>query len=162
MAPENKFRDKFKYYKQRQPAPSLNAVIDPHNPEQQQCHFTAVPPPPSLLCEEEPSSNYLNVNPPSSWHLLGSRLSPGFTIITDALSPEHQFYWARRCLADYSQRPNRRNLDAACPEIGDWFAAAAARTDGGCGVTDKLRWATMGYHHNWDTKACVCIKKISL
>jgi alkylated DNA repair protein alkB family protein 1 len=156
MALENKFREKFKYYKQRQPAPSLNAVVNPHNPEQQQCFFTSIPPPQSL-CEEPPSPD-LAVNPSSSWQLFASRLSPGFTIITGALSPEQQFYWARRCLADFSQRPNRRNLDAVCPNIGDWFSEAMMAGRGGGGIIDKLRWSTMGYHHNWDTKACFGIQ----
>jgi hypothetical protein len=75
------------------------------------------------------------------------------------LAPEHQLYWAVRCLKDYSAPPSRRNIDAVCPEIGDWFAEAVAARGAGGGVTDKLRWATMGYHHNWDTKVNIlCIK----
>jgi alkylated DNA repair protein alkB family protein 1 len=147
MAPENKFRQKFKYYKQRVPEPCLDAVIDPHKTDHAK-YFTLCS---TLDMSAQPENkSCLKVNSPVEWRCLSSRLSPGFVIITGALSPEHQLYWARRCLKDYSAPPSRRNIDTVSPEVdGDWFAEAA---HGGSGVTDKLRWATMGYHHNWDTK----------
>jgi alkylated DNA repair protein alkB family protein 1 len=150
MTRENKFRQKFKYYKQRVPAPVLADLVDPHNPlwdnSFTECSSQRVP----------AQSGGLRMTPPETWRLRSSRVSPGFHIVSGALAPEHQLYWAVRCLKDYSSPPSRRNIDAVCPEIGDWFAEAVAAR--GAGVTDKLRWATMGYHHNWDTKVNIlCI-----
>lgn len=33
-------------------------------------------------------------------------------------------------------------------EVGDWFQEAVEDAS----LLDKLRWSTLGYHHNWDTK----------
>ena len=146
MTVENKFRHKFKYYKQKMPEPCLATVIDPHSAQYASC-FT----PCSAATPHVISPAGLNASPPANWRVLSSNLSPGFHIITGALEPEHELYWTHRCLSDYSSPPSRRNIDTVNPESGDWFAEALA-AGAVSGLADRLRWATMGYHHNWDTK----------
>ena len=149
MTDENIFRQQFKYYKQKKPPPCLDAVIDVNNPRHA-CFFTALPTDISSSALLSAATD-LPVNPPTCWRVLASNLNRGFWIIAGALAPDHELYWAHRCLRSYSARTaSRRNIDTACPDIGDWFAEALVSTDGG--LRDRLRWATMGYHHNWDTK----------
>ena len=82
------------------------------------------------------------------------------------LSPAHQAYWADRCLTHYSGPQFRRNIDnpvvmdqpvgsiqtTANPltnhQAGDWYPACCEDSR----LADRLRWATLGYHHDWDTK----------
>lgn len=61
-----------------------------------------------------------------------------------------QRYWAIRCLKDYSKKPNKRNIDPfnLIPENKEWWDLAQNDKT----ILNKLRWATLGYHHNWDTK----------
>lgn len=59
-------------------------------------------------------------------------------------------YWAVRCLRDYSKKTNKTNIDPfhLIPENEEWWDMAQLDKI----ILKKLRWATLGYHHNWDTK----------
>jgi len=50
-------------------------------------------------------------------------------------------YWSRQCFESYCRPPNPTNVkDLTSASLDDNF------------ILEKLRWATLGYHHNWDTK----------
>lgn len=57
-----------------------------------------------------------------------------------------------RCLRDYTKRPNKLNLDVhnTVPLTQDWWEMCQDNKNED--IINKLRWATLGYHHNWDTK----------
>lgn len=57
-----------------------------------------------------------------------------------------------RCLQDYSKKPNKTNLDSfnLVPEDKDWWETC--QNNHNKLLTDKLRWVTLGYHHDWNTK----------
>jgi len=143
--PENKFKTEFKYYKRKQPPPTFEQVLDVHNPEHS-IHFT------------QKQHKKLNINPevtdinnPSDWKIFSSTTNPGFHVITNALTPEHQTTWARRSLEKYSSKEFKRNIDlpgSRLDDIDDWYSDVVRRSQ----YIDKLRWSTLGYHHDWDTK----------
>nr|CAD7457303.1 unnamed protein product [Timema tahoe] len=82
------------------------------------------------------------LKPLSEWHLYELNSNPG------------QRYWVCRCLRDYTHKPQRLNLDAH----GDlkngekWWELCNKSIENKQRLLKKLRWATLGYHHNWDSK----------
>jgi len=131
----------FKYYKSREPPPDLNKVINAENPDHL-THFKPVSPRLSEVTEE-----CSHIKPNSSWTILESLLNPGFYVILNAFSPEDTHHWTRECLVKYSSSEYRRNIDGQLA-VENWFPAAQEDP----ALVDKLRWSTLGYHHNWDTK----------
>jgi DNA alkylation damage repair protein AlkB len=64
-----------------------------------------------------------------------------------------QHYWVRRCLVDYPCLPNVCNLDTHVRREGTGQVWPDGR--GGGREEDllyKLRWTTLGYHYDWNTK----------
>lgn len=146
------FKSDFKYYKRKCPAPDLSHVIDFKE------YFT------------ENDTDILNVaafnnedeeikfglKPREEWkvHCLPDR--KGLLFIPNPFTRAGQQYWIRRCLRDFTRKPNRINLDAHgdLGEEEEWWETCS-RLDGterSRRLLHKLRWATLGYHHNWDTK----------
>ena len=90
----------------------------------------------------------------------------GLLIIPNPFQNGRQHYWVQRCLVDYPCRPNVCNLDAHIRREG---AGQLWPDDGGWSEDDliyKLRWVTLGYHYDWNTKVhnilftsvlCVCV-----
>ncbi|XP_064809269.1 nucleic acid dioxygenase ALKBH1 isoform X2 [Oncorhynchus masou masou] len=85
----------------------------------------------------------------------------GFIFISNPFLPGSQQHWVRQCLKTYPQKPNVCNLDMhmAPTETQDiWGRSADALRKMGSRVREpktlleKLRWVTLGYHYNWDTK----------
>jgi hypothetical protein len=80
----------------------------------------------------------------------------GVLFIPNPFTRAGQQYWIRRCLKDFTCKPSRINLDVH-GDLGDeekWWETCLKlkETQGGKTLFHKLRWATLGYHHNWDTK----------
>lgn len=70
-----------------------------------------------------------------------------------------QHRWVQRCVVDYPCKPNICNLDAHTlrdgsgqlwPE-GDGVSLQLVKDD----LLYKLRWVTLGYHYDWNTKVWV-------
>lgn len=66
-----------------------------------------------------------------------------------------QRYWIARCVRDYTRKPQKLNIDAhnLLNEKEHWWDVCQdlehVEKDS---LSKKLRWATLGYHHNWNTK----------
>lgn len=118
----------------------------------------------------------LGLKPPSKWSMFSLPNIPGLLVLPDLFQSGSQHYWVRRCLVDYPCKPNVCNLDAhmqrtgdgslwsyihsTCPDDLESTGAKRARLD----VKNKadkdwkntplyrLRWVTLGYHYNWNTK----------
>ena len=93
----------------------------------------------------------------------------GFSFLPSPISEGSQRILIRQILTDYARPLNRSNLDphyslppqglwSSCFATPDQAAQATARSlrDGSSiGAKDllkRLRWITLGYHYNWDTK----------
>ena len=137
----NRFKEVFKYYKSRRPAPCLDQVLDLRNPEHGG-HFTP------LDLQHGGGGGGAGLRPVSEWRGVGVEGVPGLAVVAGVLGEEEQVEWASACLAQYSGL-GRRNIDAL-GEVGEgeWWGRCEQEGE----LVDRLRWVTLGYHHDWDTK----------
>jgi len=141
---ENNFKKSFKYYKRRNPPPNFDNVIDASKIEHKS-YFQHV-----VKHNGESESPLPSLcNPRSYWRILQSKQNPGFFIILNVFNQSHSLYWIRQCLMQYTSSKYKRNIDAHF-QIDSWFNDAQNPQQKQ--LVDKLRWSTLGYHHNWDTK----------
>nr|CAD7260068.1 unnamed protein product [Timema shepardi] len=82
------------------------------------------------------------LKPLSEWQLYELNSNPG------------QRYWVCRCLRDYTHKPQRLNLDAHgdLKNGEEWWELCNKSLENKQRLFKKLRWATLGYHHNWESK----------
>ncbi|XP_078263033.1 nucleic acid dioxygenase ALKBH1 isoform X2 [Rhinoraja longicauda] len=101
------------------------------------------------------------LQPVRKWKAYSLAGYPGFTFISDPFLPGWQRYWAKQCLKTYPRKPNVCNLDLhmSPEETKDlWEQSREQLRLKGPGkreaksLLEKLRWVTLGYHYNWETK----------
>lgn len=149
MDEENKFRSVFKYYKKKQPPPTFDDVIDPHNGDHED-FFEQHDALANTYSEAHTATGDNHTNKVSDWKVVSFKAAPGLLIIKNVFSSSDQVYWASRCLKEYSSTTYKRNIDHPSLNLSvvDWWSES--QKDGS--LVDKLRWSTLGYHHDWDTK----------
>ena len=145
------FKSAFKYYKRREPPPSLENVIQPGDEP-----WSDLLEPCDLLTPASTELEGCHTTDPGKWRGLRFKKIPGLTIIQNIFSPADQQFWAEECLKSYSGGDYKRNIDHPCLNIKveDWYHEASQDT----ALVDKLRWSTLGYHHDWDTKGLLSLK----
>ncbi|PBC33997.1 Alkylated DNA repair protein alkB [Apis cerana cerana] len=145
------FKDNFKYYKSRNPRPNLKNVIDLNNPD----YNKVISFKEKLLdiqCEHE-----LGLKSIKHWKVFEFLDIPGLIFIKNPFTTYGQRYWIIKCLKEYSKKPHKLNLHAhdILNDDENWWDICFKNFDKGeinTKLISKLRWATFGYHHNWDTK----------
>ncbi len=144
---EDNFKPVFKYYKSRNPPPSLHNVIDVRYPDKWREDLEPVEPfvqshrDGSLLDE-------LGMRDPASWQVF--KLQNGLFVISNPFTDEGIRYWCSRCFFDFPNNPPyKTNLDPTVKSPFNYADLLRTRPDG---FKDKIRWSTLGYHHDWDTK----------
>lgn len=73
-----------------------------------------------------------------------------------------QRFWITKCLNDYTKKPNKLNLDVHgdVKATEEWWDACNKDINIRDKVLQKkLRWSTLGYHHDWDSKVFLCYLK---
>lgn len=81
----------------------------------------------------------------------------GLILIKNPFSSHGQRYWIARCLRDYPKSPHVNNLSTKSTSqsvIDDWWTemtSSKTKTEKER-LCNSLRWCTLGYHHQWDTK----------
>ncbi|XP_042356312.1 nucleic acid dioxygenase ALKBH1 [Plectropomus leopardus] len=155
---EDAFRKIFKFYKRRNPPPDFSDVLDfsrgvpgdkivPHILD------------PAAVSDVEAAR--VGLQPVRDWRAFGLRGYPGFIFISNPFLLGSQPFWVRQCLKCYPQKPNICNLDmhmspSDTQDIwgksvhGLCFPPSGKRVPKT--LLDRLRWVTLGYHYNWDTK----------
>lgn len=98
--------------------------------------------------------------PPHLWRCFELHARPGLLVVRNPFTAHGQRYWMARCLRDYPLPPHHVNVTAdadLAASSADWWQTLqqvphsdAVRRQR---VRSAMRWATLGYHHNWDTKA---------
>lgn len=148
------FKAEFKYYKSKAPTPDLSAVIDfykrsPSDPAVRHTPLT------SESCRESCAADIhqLGLNPPNTWHVstLMSH-SDGVYFIRNPFTSTGQRNWIKKCLQEYPRKPNITNVDHLLNGTDDVWIHHKNRKEKKHSILTKLRWVTLGYHHNWVTK----------
>ncbi|XP_059214577.1 nucleic acid dioxygenase ALKBH1 [Centropristis striata] len=155
---EDAFRNIFKFYKRRNPPPDFSDVIDFSKGAVGDRIVPAVLKP-SAVSDVEAAR--VGLQPVRDWRAFSLQGYPGFMFISNPFLQGSQPPWVRQCLKTYTQKPNVCNLDMhmspsdtediwgksvhalSCPPSGK----REAKT-----LLERLRWVTLGYHYNWDTK----------
>ncbi|XP_074517040.1 nucleic acid dioxygenase ALKBH1 [Sebastes fasciatus] len=155
---EDAFRKIFKFYKRRNPPPDYSEVVDFSRGGPGDKIVPAVLDPCAVSDVDAAS---VGLQPVRDWRAFGLQGYPGFIFISNPFLLGSQPFWVRQCLKNYPQKPNVCNLDMhmspsdtqdiwgksvhglSCPPSGQ----RQPKT-----LLDRLRWVTLGYHYNWDTK----------
>lgn len=105
---------------------------------------------------------HLGVLPPSKWKIYEITTRPGLIFIKNPFTNRGQRYWIARCLRDYPKAPhavNLKNIPTIPAEaIVDWWHCLQKHHEDSSSkqpcnkLKRSMRWATLGYHHDWDTK----------
>ncbi|XP_020284467.1 nucleic acid dioxygenase ALKBH1 [Pseudomyrmex gracilis] len=141
------FRDSFKYYKSRNPTPDLSNVIDLETPNCVRVRNV------ELYAPEKPIEDGLGLRPVEKWKVYELLDIPGLFFIQNPFTPNGQRYWIIKCLKDYSKEPYKLNIDVHNVLRNEtWWNLCFQTSEGSKALLPKLRWATLGYHHNWNTK----------
>ncbi|XP_018570377.1 nucleic acid dioxygenase ALKBH1 isoform X2 [Anoplophora glabripennis] len=141
------FKQSFKYYKSKNPPPNLDNVLD-LNKSNDLTEFQIKKV--SIKCEER--KKMFGFKHPKTWEVYEIVDTPGLLFIRNPFTSIGQRYWTVKCLQDYSKKPNKTNIDAfnLVPENKEWWEMC--QNNNNVLLMNKLRWVTLGYHHNWDTK----------
>ncbi|XP_004698794.1 nucleic acid dioxygenase ALKBH1 [Echinops telfairi] len=163
---EDAFRKLFRFYRQSRPGTAdLGGVIDfsaahtargagPGAPKVVRSQL-------SVCSVSESDALRAGLQPVSTWRAYGLEGYPGFIFIPNPFLPGYQWHWVKQCLKFYPQKPNVCNLDKhmAREENQDVWEQSKALLR--CkevtkrrprSLLEKLRWVTLGYHYNWDSK----------
>uniref|UniRef100_A0A3Q1B6Z5 Nucleic acid dioxygenase ALKBH1 n=1 Tax=Amphiprion ocellaris TaxID=80972 RepID=A0A3Q1B6Z5_AMPOC len=95
-----------------------------------------------------------------NWRAFSLQGYPGFIFISNPFLSGSQSYWVRQCLKIYPQKTNICNLDMhmSPSDTKDFWGKSVHALSSPTGkkepktLLERLRWVTLGYHYNWDTK----------
>ncbi|XP_038629700.1 nucleic acid dioxygenase ALKBH1 [Scyliorhinus canicula] len=155
---EDAFRRLFKYYKRRQPPPDLVGIVD-FSRAQHNCKVLIAPLNVTSISDQDACK--AGLQPVCKWKAYSLDGYPGFMFISDPFLPGWQRYWAKQCLKIYPRKPNVCNLDLhmSREETTDLWEQSreqlrlkAPGKREAKSLLEKLRWVTLGYHYNWETK----------
>ncbi|KAK3563306.1 hypothetical protein QTP86_021639 [Hemibagrus guttatus] len=159
---EDAFRKLFKFYKRRNQPPDFSEVIDFSKKVGNELVYTAEL---NHGGVSEEAAFRAGLQPVKEWRAFGLQgypvgfNSPGFIFISNPFLPGSQHYWVKQCLKTYTQKPNVCNLDMHMPPAETeniWDKSVGSIRKKGQReprtLLEKLRWVTLGYHYNWDTK----------
>ncbi|OQR72665.1 alpha-ketoglutarate-dependent dioxygenase abh1-like [Tropilaelaps mercedesae] len=135
------FKMEFKYYKSKRKIPDLSQVLDIRKDSRKESRYFA-------WKEIYIGCNDLGIK--STVKVTELPSVPGFLLIPEAFTPAGLHYWTHRCLVDFPERPNVTNLETLPASITRRIGEGKVILDEE--LRTRLRWATLGYHHNWKTK----------
>lgn len=105
------------------------------------------------------NDQYFGLLPSHKWKIYEIKGRPGLIFIKNPFTQHGQRYWIARCLRDYPKAPHAVNLNAKYfnrDVIDDWWDYLQSNKSldlkERLRIKNGMRWATLGYHHDWDTK----------
>ncbi|KAK2104522.1 Nucleic acid dioxygenase alkbh1 [Saguinus oedipus] len=159
---EDAFRKLFRFYRQSRPGTAdFGGVIDfsadhaahgtgpgAHKVVTSQLNVSSV---------SEHDARRAGLQPISKWQAYGLKGYPGY-----------QWHWVKQCLKLYSQKPNVCNLDKHMTkeetqdlweQSKEFLRFKEVNKRRPRSLLEKLRWVTLGYHYNWDSKCFLTVLK---
>ncbi|XP_030044672.1 nucleic acid dioxygenase ALKBH1 [Microcaecilia unicolor] len=158
---EDAFRRLFKLYRRKQPLAELSGVLDFNRLEVNGSIAKVHPAKLNQSSVSDQDTQRAGLQPISKWKAYGLEGYPGFVFISNPFLPGCQHHWVKQCLKLYPQKPNICNLDMhmTSEETSDLWGKSreqlrhkGSRKRESRSLLEKLRWVTLGYHYNWDTK----------
>ncbi|XP_072314182.1 nucleic acid dioxygenase ALKBH1 isoform X3 [Eucyclogobius newberryi] len=149
---EDAFKQLFKFYKRRKPPPDFSDVIDFSG---KVCTGKVDPIQLSPRAVSDAAASSVGLRPVRDWRAFGLQGFPGFIFISNPFQRGSQPFWIRQCLKTYPQKPNVCNLDmhmSPCDTKDIWERSVHSLRRHEKSLLERLRWVTLGYHYNWDTK----------
>ncbi|KAK5885883.1 hypothetical protein CesoFtcFv8_016976 [Champsocephalus esox] len=155
---EDAFKKVFKFYKRKSPPPDFSDVTDFSKGLPSDKIVPAVL---DLSAVSDSEAARAGLQPVKSWRAFGLQGYPGFIFISNPFLRGSQPFWIRQCLKTYPQKPNVCNLDMhmSPSDTQDiWGQSVHGLSSSPSGkrepktLLERLRWVTLGYHYNWDTK----------
>ncbi|KAM9713426.1 nucleic acid dioxygenase ALKBH1 isoform 3-T3 [Dama dama] len=152
---EDAFRKLFRFYRQSRPGTAdLGGVIDfsvshaargtgPGAPKVVKSQL-------NLSSVSDHDALRAGLQPVSKWQAYGLQGYPGY-----------QWHWVKQCLKLYSRKPNVCNLDKHMTkeetqdlweQSKEFLRCKEVNKRRPRSLLEKLRWVTLGYHYNWDSK----------
>ncbi|KAL4238865.1 Nucleic acid dioxygenase alkbh1 [Mactra antiquata] len=144
------FKGVYKKYKRRDRPLDVSDVIDFST-----SHFCPDQRVEKISLNEPMIPQFPGMKPVSEWNAYQLKNCEGFIVIPNPFIPKYQRYWIQRCLLDFPVKPNRTNLDAHMERPSQvWHQCVdGSRPDlGKDSLLMKLRWATLGFQYEWNTK----------
>ncbi|CAK6431870.1 unnamed protein product [Pipistrellus nathusii] len=163
---EDAFRKLFRFYRQSRPGTAdLGGVIDfsaaqaarGPGPAAHKVVRTQL----SVSSVSDHDAHRAGLQPVSNWRAYGLEGYPGFIFIPNPFLPGYQWHWVKQCLKLYSQKPNVCNLDKHMTkeetqdlweQSKEFLRNKEVNKRRPRSLLEKLRWVTLGYHYNWDSK----------
>lgn len=107
-----------------------------------------------------PNEHHPGVSSPATWTVYSIPSNPGLIFVRNPFTATGQRYWIARCLRDYPKAPhanNLKNIKSISPAAVDnwWHSLKTCPPSEGklrAKLKASMRWATLGYHHDWDSK----------
>ncbi|KAK5856895.1 hypothetical protein PBY51_010175 [Eleginops maclovinus] len=155
---EDAFKNIFKFYKRKKPPPDFSDVTDFSKGLTSDKIVPAVL---DLSAVSDSEAARAGLQPVKTWRAFGLQGYPGFIFISNPFLRGSQPFWIRQCLKTYPQKPNVCNLDMhmSPSDTQDiWGQSVHGLSSPSSGkrepktLLERLRWVTLGYHYNWDTK----------
>lgn len=110
-----------------------------------------------MLRNVQEGKSYLGVLPPQQWKIYELIRNPGLLFIKNPFTYHGQRYWIAKCCRDYPRAPHAVNLSTnksiSKEAVKDWWKSMQlAKSTEKIRLKNAMRWATLGYHHDWDSK----------
>lgn len=102
---EDLIRQGYKYYKRKKPPPDFSEVLDFNNPETFHGRVSEIPLRKFLHADH-------GLRCTREWKVYQLLSCPGFIFIVNPFINGAQNYWTKRCIEDFTRKPNVSNLDA--------------------------------------------------
>lgn len=84
----------------------------------------------------------LGLRPIDRWKCVTLKGHKGLYILPDIIEDPYHLQWFSRCVNNYTEPPGFTNVHLHFPNARKIFQD----------YKKKLRWTTLGFHYNWDTK----------
>ncbi|XP_013172998.1 PREDICTED: alkylated DNA repair protein alkB homolog 1 [Papilio xuthus] len=144
---DNNFMHIFKYYKCNNNKPSFENVISFEKDKFTEKVYLFNP----QYTIDDARIEFMGLKPANEWKTYKFVHHPGLMLIKNPFTSLGQRYWIRKCLEQYSRKPNKTNIDIEII-LNDWWKECYRKGECDLKLLKKMRWTTLGYHHNWDTK----------